>query len=132
MDIKIILGIIIVLLILDLIWIKFVVGNIWKKNVESVQKSDMKLNSLFAVLSYVAIIFGLVYFVQRHISKENYMRESLMNGFLFGIVLYAVFNFTNLALFNDYNVKTGVIDTLWGGVLCATTLLVVNFIKKNE
>jgi uncharacterized membrane protein len=131
MDIKIILGIIIVLLILDLVWIKLVVGNMWKKNVETVQKSDMKLNTLFASLSYIAIVFGLVYFVQRHITTENYVRESLINGFLFGVVLYAVFNFTNLALFKEYDIKTGVVDTLWGGVLCATTLLVVNFIGKK-
>lgn len=128
MDIKVILAIIIILLILDLLWIKFIVGNIWKKNVETVQKDSMKVNSLFAILSYIIIIFGLIYFVQRYINVDNYIRQSLINGFLFGAVLYAVFNFTNLALFKNYNTTTGFIDTMWGGVLCASTLISANYI----
>ena len=34
---------------------------------------------------------------------------------------------TNYALLDKWNIKTGVIDTLWGGVLFAlTTFLIVN------
>ena len=46
---------------------------------------------LYALISYFAIFLGYYYFV--------YNNENRYSGFIFGFVVYAVFDFTNLVLF---------------------------------
>jgi uncharacterized membrane protein len=36
-----------------------------------------------------------------------------------GAAVYAVYDFTNLAILKDYKVQFAVMDTLWGGTLFA-------------
>jgi len=115
-----------IILFIDLIWINYIVGNMWKKNVETVQKSPMEVRKVYVFLSYILIIFGVYYFVQMNIDKENYIRDSIVKGFIYGFILYGVFDFTNLAIFKDFDLKTSIIDMLWGGTLTATTLLITN------
>lgn len=115
-----------IILFIDLIWINYIVGNMWKKNVETVQKSPMEVRKAYVFLSYILIIFGVYYFVQMNIDKENYIRDSIIKGFIYGFILYGVFDFTNLAIFKDFDLKTSIIDMLWGGTLTATTLIITN------
>jgi uncharacterized membrane protein len=115
-----------IILVIDLIWINYIVGTMWKKNVETVQKSPMEVRKMYALLSYILIIFGVYYFVQMNIDKENYIRDSIVKGFIYGFILYGVFDFTNLAIFKEFDLKTSIIDMLWGGTLTASALVITN------
>jgi len=42
-----------------------------------------------------------------------------------GIVIYAVFELTNLALFKNWHILSVLIDTLWGGILFGLTTGIV-------
>lgn len=125
-DWKFLLFLSVIIISMDFLWLKYGVSELWKTNVKSVQKSEMKINIQYALLSYILIIFGIYYFVQRHISKENYVYESLLNGFLFGFILYGVFDFTNLSIFKEFDLKTSIIDMIWGGTLTASALVITN------
>jgi uncharacterized membrane protein len=116
----------IIVLVIDLLWINYIVGDMWKKNVETVQKSPMEIRKQYALLSYVLIIFGIYYFVQMNMTKETYVKDSLIKGFIYGFILYGVFDFTNLAIFKEFDLKTAMIDMVWGGVLTASALLITN------
>ena len=94
---------------------------LWKKTIEKVQHKPFKVKTHYAVGSYILMIFGLYYFVYKHINRNNWVNSSLINGFLFGIVLYGVFDFTNLAIFTDYSLGTALIDMVWGGTLMSIT-----------
>jgi len=120
-----------IILVIDLIWINFIVGNMWKKNVETVQKSPMEVRKLYALLSYVLIIFGIYYFVQLHIDKENYIKDSVIKGFIYGFILYGVFDLTNLAIFKEFDLKTSIIDMIWGGTLTAGALVLTNKLVRG-
>ena len=41
------------------------------------------------------------------------------------MVIYAVFELTNLALFKNWFMLSVIIDTLWGGILFALTTAIV-------
>ena len=116
----------VIFLVVDLLWLKFVVGDLWKTNVETVQKSPMEIKSHYAILSYLLLIFGTYYFVYLTIDKENYVKESLIKGFISGFIIYGVFDFTNLAIFKEFDLKTAIIDMLWGGTLTAGALVLTN------
>ena len=107
----------IVLIILDSSYIYLMTGY-FKKQVKDVQGSPLQLNLLGAALCYVFIIFGLNYFIIKN-------RKSVKDAFLLGIVVYAVFELTNLALFKNWHIMSVLIDTLWGGILFGLTTGIV-------
>lgn len=117
----------IILTIIDLVWIGVVNVNLWKTHILSIQKSPLEIRPVYGALSYLFIIFAGLYFVQSSTTKENYKYNSLVNGFLLGLSLYAVYDFTCLAIFKDYRLDIAIMDMIWGGVLMASSLYATNY-----
>jgi uncharacterized membrane protein len=51
-------------------------------------------------------------------------------AFLLGIVIYGVYETTNYALFKNWSILTVFMDTLWGGILFASTCYIINLIRN--
>lgn len=106
-----------ILLVLDFLWIGFFMKNQYNKQIPQIQKSPMKVNFLYAVIAYILMAVGLVIFVIPNIRPEKRLTDSLYYGFLFGFVLYGVYDFTAAAVISKWNIKTAILDTLWGGTV---------------
>jgi uncharacterized membrane protein len=107
-----------IILLLDLLWLNFVVKKSWKNNVRNVQKSELDVKVHYAIICYIFIILGVYIFA-----------DNLYKSFMFGFIVYAIFNLTNLAIFKDYSLKTAIIDTFWGGFLVLGSVFIVS---KNK
>jgi uncharacterized membrane protein len=108
---------IIILLVLDLLWIYLFMANKYQREIKQIQGSTMQVNVVYAIASYILMIIGLVMFVLPNIRTEHRLLDSLKYGFLFGIVLYGVYDFTAAAVFSKWNMTTAIIDILWGGTV---------------
>lgn len=106
-----------ILLVLDFLWIGFFMKNQYNKQIPQIQKTPMKVNFLYAVIAYVLMAVGLVIFVIPNIRPEKRLTDSLYYGFLFGFVLYGVYDFTAAAVISKWDMKTAILDTLWGGTV---------------
>jgi uncharacterized membrane protein len=53
-------------------------------------------------------------------------------GFIYGALIYGVFNGTNVAIFREYSVKTAVTDTLWGGILFSVSIALYLRLQRGE
>ena len=111
----------IILVCLDAVYLNFFKGY-FGKQVSRVQGSEMQLNYLAAIICYIFIIIGLNYFIIRP-------RRSVNDAFLFGIVIYGVYETTNWAIFKNWSVLSVILDTLWGGIAFALTTFIVNGFK---
>jgi uncharacterized membrane protein len=111
----------IVFVILDYFYLNLI-KNYFENQVQLVQGSPLKLNYLGAILCYIFLIFGINYFIIKP-------KRSIQDAFLLGLIIYAVFETTNLALFSKWSWFTVLIDSLWGGVLFALTTYIVNIIR---
>ena len=49
---------------------------------------------------------------------------NVTDAFVLGATSYAIYDFTNYALFDNYPLNVGLMDTLWGGVLYSLVFLV--------
>ena len=98
----------IVMLVLDYVYLSTMKGY-FARVIQTIQGSPLKLNMLSAGITYVFMIFALQYFVFGK-ESENRVRDA----FLLGLCIYAVFDFTNMAMFKDWNLLTVLMDTLWG------------------
>jgi len=112
----------IIMIIMDSIYLSYM-SDYFKNQVKIVQKSPLKLNIIGAIICYIFLVLGLYYFI---ISKN----ESILNAFLFGLVIYGVYEYTNYALLENWLFQTTLLDTAWGGILFAFTTFLVYQIKK--
>ena len=100
----------------------YVIKNYFANQIIKVQGSPMKINLTATLICYVILIFGINYFIIRP-------DRSVKDAFLLGLVIYGVFETTNMALFTKWAWLTVIIDTLWGGILFAVTTSIVKLIK---
>jgi uncharacterized membrane protein len=107
----------IILVILDGVYLRLI-QNFFNKQIKSVQGTDIKMNYTSTAITYIFLIFGLNYFI---IQKHKSVKEAA----LLGLVIYAVYEFTNLSLFTNWSILTVLIDTTWGAVLFALTTAIV-------
>jgi len=106
---------IITLIVLDLLWILFFMGKKYQTQVIEVQGSKLVMNRTMAIYAYILMIVGLVVFVLPNIRRGQELKDSLIYGFIFGIIVYGVYNFTNHAIFSKWDTKIALIDMFWGG-----------------
>lgn len=105
----------IVMLVLDYIYLS-TMKNYFGRVVKSIQGSPLKINVLSTGLTYIFMIFALQYFI---FGKES--DNKVRDAFLLGLCIYAIFDFTNMAIFNNWDLLTVIIDSLWGASLFAAT-----------
>ncbi len=111
-----------VLIILDSIYLSLI-KNYFSNQIKRVQGKSIIPNYFAAIFCYILLIFGLYYFII--IPNRN-----VMDAFLLGIVIYGVYETTNMALLSNWLWKTVIIDTLWGGILFAITTYIVKYMTK--
>jgi uncharacterized membrane protein len=111
----------IVMLSLDFVYLSTMKGY-FMNQVKNVQGSALKLNYFGAALCYVFLIAGINYFIIKP-------RKSVSDAFLLGLVIYGVYETTNYALLSNWSIITVIIDTLWGGLLFASTAYVVEKLR---
>ena len=106
----------------DSFYLKMVKGH-WENQVKAVQKNAMQINLTGAALSYIFIIFALNYFILRK-------NASVGDAFLLGLAIYGIFEFTNMAIFKEWQLYTVITDTLWGGALFAIVTYLTYLLEK--
>jgi uncharacterized membrane protein len=105
------------LVAIDFAYLTVIKGH-FARQIAAVQGSPMVVNAFAVIATYVFLIFGLNYFILRP-------GRSAWDAFLLGLVVYGVYDFTNLALLSKWQLFTAVTDTLWGGVLFYLTTRLV-------
>lgn len=111
----------IVFISIDFIYLN-VIKEYFMNQIKTVQGSQPKINFLGAALCYIFLIAGINYFIIKP-------RKSINEAFLLGIVIYGVYETTNYALFKNWSILTVIMDTLWGGLLFASTTYIINMLR---
>jgi uncharacterized membrane protein len=112
----------VVLMVLDGLWLTFVMGPIFKKDLGHLMKP---VNLYVALLVWSLMVIGLMVFV-----KPDSLSEAFIYGALFGFLMYAVYDGTNYATLKDWTVKVAVIDIVWGTFVCGATSTAIGWISK--
>jgi uncharacterized membrane protein len=109
----------ILLILLDLPWL-FLQSGASKKIIEKISGS-FNIRLWAAIPVYIALAYILL------------LQTSVLGAFLTGISVYAVYDFTTLALFKEYPVWFAVMDTVWGGILMASSYSILQWLSyKNR
>jgi uncharacterized membrane protein len=117
-----------ILFTFDFIWLTFFMKKRFSNLIKKIQKEEASYNTVYSTLSYITMIIGLYVFVLPYVSSDNQLMDSLKYGGIFGFVIFAIFDFTNLAIFKNYELSTAIFDIFWGSFLYfITTFLTIQF-----
>lgn len=111
----------ILLVLIDFVYLN-VIKKMFASQIERVQGSTMTINYLGVAICYILLIVGINYFIIKP-------HKSVSDAFLLGIIIYGVYETTNYALLKNWSIVTVIIDTLWGGLLFASTTYLVNLLR---
>jgi len=111
----------IIFIITDFVYLN-VIKDYFLNQIKLVQGSEPKINYLGVALCYIFLIAGINYFIIKP-------RKSVNDAFLLGIVIYGVYETTNYALLKNWSIFTVIMDTLWGGLLFASTTYIINLLR---
>jgi uncharacterized membrane protein len=113
----------VIFLILDVIFI-YLNRNNFINIITKIQGKEPKMDIPSAIITYFFLYLGLFYFILNQ-------KKSVFDAFILGIVIYGVFEFTTRTVFKDWTLYTAVIDTIWGGVLFASTTYFTKIISTR-
>lgn len=132
-ELKVYLILLPIIFLIDYLWLGQIMSRFYLQELGAMAREK---NGAFspviwaAVLVYALIPLGIVLFVLPGLPVENFVLATLGKGFLFGIVLYGVYDMTNYSLLNNWSLKLSAVDIAWGGFLNAMGSLAGKYIDN--
>ena len=114
---------------IDMIWLGLVAKDFYRAQFGTLIKPDV--NWTAAIIFYLIFIAGLVVFVITPAVEKSSWTHALLFGALFGLVCYATYDLTNLAVAKDWPLLVTIVDLAWGAVLAASVSVVTYFIASK-
>ena len=114
---------------IDMLWLGVVAQNFYRSQIGNIMKPDV--NWVAAIIFYLIFIAGLVVFVIEPAVEKGSWKHALLLGAFFGLVCYATYDLTNLAVAKDWPVLVTIVDLAWGAVLAASVSTITYFIATK-
>ncbi len=126
------LGAMITFMILDFVWLNYVMENVYAdkmRDVATIVGGKVQINLVAGLVVYVFLAIGIVFFVLNDLSSEVGLLEVFKIGALFGFVVYGVYDFTNMATLKSWPLSLALFDIAWGIFATGLVSLVTYKIK---
>ena len=123
-QIKLFLIMIPFMLLLDFIWIARLMQGFYIAELGSYARlRGAVIEPVYwaALLVYLALPLGILLFSLPRVNPDDMFRSALCWGALFGLVVYVVYDLTNMATLERWSLKMTIVDIGWGCFLCGVT-----------
>jgi uncharacterized membrane protein len=107
---------------IDMLWLGLVARSFYRSQIGHLMKPNV--NWAAAIIFYLIFIGGLVIFVIAPAMEKGSWTHAMLFGALFGLVCYATYDLTNLAVAKDWPLLVTIVDLIWGTVLAATVSII--------
>jgi uncharacterized membrane protein len=122
-----------VFLAIDFLWLGVIMSKFYKDELGVLARiSNGALTPVVwaAGIVYVLIPLGIILFALPRVSQDNMVFSALFWGFIYGIVLYGVYDMTNYSLVSKWSLRMSIVDILWGGTINAVVTCVAAFFDR--
>lgn len=109
----------VVFLVIDSLWLGVIADDFYRERLASFMTGPVKVPA--AVAFYLLYIVGIVVFAIAPALGTGSWRTALLRGALFGLIAYATFELTNLAILPGWPLSVVLVDMVWGAVLTGST-----------
>lgn len=119
--------------ILDLLWFGGIASSFYKTQIGSLMRIiDGSLSPRIwpTIITYLTMALVIGIFAVPPALQVTLLK-SFAYGAALGLLVYGIYNFTNLAVLAGWNWKIAIVDTLWGGVIFGLVTVVVTKIVTH-
>lgn len=116
-------------LAIDMVWLLVIARSFYQRQIGHLMAAQV--NWIAALSFYVIFLCGLIVFVITPAVEKRLWSQALTMGALFGLVTYATYDLTNLAVAKDWPVLVTLVDLVWGAVLSASVAIITYFIATK-
>jgi uncharacterized membrane protein len=109
-------------LIMDGIWLGLVARGFYKSQMGDLMSPNPSIAA--AAAFYLIFVFGLVWFAVSPALASGSWTTALVNGAMLGLIGYATYDLTNLAVMRGYPTSLAFVDLAWGTVVSAAAATV--------
>lgn len=120
-----------IFLVIDLLWLGVVMKGFYSAELGELgrrQGGALAPRWGAAIAVYLLIPAGIVLFVRPLVGANAALWQAFAWGAVYGLVLYGVYDLTNLAVLEKWTIRMTAADILWGCVLCGTISTVMKWI----
>jgi len=113
--------------IIDFLWLGVLMGGFYQSQLGTMVRrvgGSFAPDKWAALAVYILIPLGIMLFALPHVNRDHLPYSALMWGFVYGVVLYGVYDMTNLAMLVRWPLKMALVDIAWGGMICAIVTLI--------
>jgi uncharacterized membrane protein len=121
-------------LVVDLLWIGVVMKGFYSQELGELarRQGDALAPRWGAALPvYLLIPVGIFIFVRPRLGQGATAVHAFGWGAAFGLVLYGVYDLSNLAVLEKWAVRMTLADIGWGCVLCGITAVVMRLLERR-
>lgn len=118
-----------IFLAVDSLWLGVVAPGFYRAQIGHLMAETPNLPA--AAIFYLLFIGGLVYFVVEPSLHIGTIWDVVVRGALFGLVMYATYDLTNLATLREWPLLVTVVDLAWGTVLTAATAAISVWVGRK-
>lgn len=121
------------LLLLDALWLSNATTPLYTPVFKKITKSNtIKFRMQYGLIAWLLLALAIALFLssthKRMKTRQKKLEISLFSigraGFFMGLIIYGVYNTTNLATFQKYTTSLALTDTLWGSFAMTVATLV--------
>lgn len=105
------------------------------KNSSNISKTRIFSSAIFAYLLLALGIYVFIIKQEMDNYKQNYFNITI-KGMILGLIIYGIYNGTNMATIKEWGLKEFAIDTLWGtmltGFLSVTSVYLIKLFNLSD
>jgi uncharacterized membrane protein len=118
----------ILFLVLDALYLGSTTNH-WNNVLLRIQGDKLSLKLIPAICVYILIFFGWYHFVYSSYLVHNSINTAIKDAFLLGLTTYGIYEFTNYAIFDKWDITSVLMDMSWGAILYTlVTYLTLTFV----
>ena len=110
---------IVFMLVVDVIWLSVIAKPIYQQGIGHLMAA--KPNLLYIAIFYLVYVFGLLRFAIKPNRAWAGVKQTFFAGASVGLLVYASYDLTNLALLKDWPLDLALMDVAWGTLLSGIT-----------
>lgn len=116
----------------DFVWLGVVMKNFYQHELGQIMRQNEQgfAPRIFpAVIVYILIPVGIMLFVGPK-APDKSLATAAIWGALFGLVVYGIYDLSNLAVLDKWTMRVTIADILWGTSLCSATAVCLKLVEK--
>ena len=113
---------------IDMLWLTVIAQKFYKAQIGHLMADKAKL--LPAAIFYVLFIAAMAYFVIAPALEHQNLSRLILSAAIFGLVMYATYDLTNMSTLKDWPVLVTVVDLAWGTFISLAVSVITYLIRK--